>query len=267
MKKIFLLAFGIIAFINLFSQTNIENYIEGRKFKNAESGVVMEYGYIPSLNTKGISYTNQNGKDYVFCSKKISSDGTYMVLTRCIDQQNESVSGIMYFYRTKVIVKEPDSDRRLQFDLVDGNKNITTTKKKTTNINDDAISQIMAIYWKNESDKINSLLKEGLDVGNARPSKNASGSSPSKSSSSNTASKHTFKVTVTWNNPNCGSCPFPRPSAQNGSVDYFYERSGSYKVKPKCPICGKTQYNTIDGFTDNIGTSNQGSKVVTISCN
>jgi hypothetical protein len=41
MKKIFLLAFGIIAFINLFSQTNIENYIEGRKFKNAESGVVI----------------------------------------------------------------------------------------------------------------------------------------------------------------------------------------------------------------------------------
>ena len=37
MKKIFLLAFGIIVFINLFSQTNIENYIEGRKLKNAKN--------------------------------------------------------------------------------------------------------------------------------------------------------------------------------------------------------------------------------------
>lgn len=147
MKKVFLLAFGIIAFINLFSQTNIENYLEGRKFKNAESGVVMEYGYIPSLNTKGISYTNQHGKDYVFCSKKISSDGTYMVLTRCIDQQNESVSGTMYFYRTKVIVKDP-SNRQLQFDLVDGNKNITTSKKKTTNNNDDMLSTILSLYQK-----------------------------------------------------------------------------------------------------------------------
>ena len=94
-----------------------------------------------------------------------------------------------------------------------------------------------------------------------------SNSSSSKPNSSNTSSKHTYQVTITWNNPNCGSCAFPRPSAQNGIVDYFYERSGSYQVKPKCPICGKTQYNTIDGFTDNIGTSNQGSKVVTINCN
>jgi hypothetical protein len=176
MKKIFLLAFGIIAFINLFSQTNIENYIEGRKFKNAESGVIMEYGYIPSLNTKGISYTNQNGKDYVFCSKKISSDGTYMVLTRCIDQQNESVSGTMYFYRTKVIVKEPDSDRRLQFDLVDGNKNITTSKKKTTNNNDDMLSTILSLYQKQVLSDARSINKSSgnLDLGNAGLSKNAS---------------------------------------------------------------------------------------------
>ena len=182
---------------------------------------------------------------------------------------NNSWESTLYIDKKGKIVDQTGENELVT--LLNGSRNSTTNttknKKKTTNINDDAISQIMAIYRKNESDKINSLLKEGLNVGNARPSKNASGSSPSKSSSSNTASKHTFKVTVTWNNPNCGSCPFPRPSAQNGSIDYFYERSGSYTVKPKCPICGKTQYNTIAGFTDNIGTSNQGSKVVTISCN
>jgi hypothetical protein len=84
---------------------------------------------------------------------------------------------------------------------------------------------------------------------------------------SNTSSKHTFKVLITWNNPNCRSCPFPLPSVQNGTVEYFYEPSGSYRVKPVCPSCGKTQYKEISGFTENIGTSKQGSKVVTITCN
>jgi hypothetical protein len=102
-------------------------------------------------------------------------------------------------------------------------------------------------------------------INNSKSSSNSQ--SQSKSSSSSTSNKHSFIVTVTWNNPNCGNCAFPRPSAQNGIVDYFYERSGSYRVKPICPICGKTQNNTIAGFTDNIGTRDQGSKVVTISCN
>lgn len=164
---------------------------------------------------------------------------------------------------TDAIIKDLEVEINREFNSSKTPKNDTKNKSN----NDDAISQIMAIYWKSESDKIHSLLKEGLDVGNARPSKNASESSLSKSSSSSTSNKHSYKVTVTWNNPNCGNCAFPRPSAQNGSIDYFYERSGSYKVKPKCPICGKTQYNTIDGFTNNIGTSNQGSKVVTITCN
>ena len=133
MKKAIWILLLTFCTLNLFSQKKIEDYLEGRKFKNAESGVVMEYGYIPSLNTKGISATNQHGEVYFICSKKnISSDGTYMVLKGCIDQQNESVSGTMYFYRTKVIVKDSDSDRRLKFDLVDENKNITTNKKKTT---------------------------------------------------------------------------------------------------------------------------------------
>jgi hypothetical protein len=140
----------------------------------------------------------------------------------------------------------------------------------TTNNNDDMLSTILSLYQKqalsNKSASKGSSGNLDIDIGDKKSS-NGSNSSYSKPKLSSTSSKHTFQVTITWNNPNCGSCPFPRPSAQNGSIDYFYERSGSYTVKPKCPICGKTQYNTIAGFTDNIGTSNQGSKVVTISCN
>jgi DnaJ-class molecular chaperone len=78
----------------------------------------------------------------------------------------------MYFYRTKVIVKEPDSDRRLQFDLVDGNKNITTTKKKTTNSNDDMLSTILSLYQKQVLSDARSINKSSgnLDFGGKKPS-------------------------------------------------------------------------------------------------
>jgi hypothetical protein len=104
-----------------------------------------------------------------------------------------------------------------------------------------------------------------------RSSSNSNSKSEEKSSSSNsnslsTSNEHSFIVTITWNNANCSKCPYPRPSAQNGIIDYFYEPSGSYLVKPKCPICGKTQNNTIQGFTNNIGTRDQGSKVEKIRC-
>jgi hypothetical protein len=175
---------------------------------------------------------------------------------------NNSWESTLYIDKKGKIVSQTGENELVT--LLNGSKNSTTTKnkKKTTSIDDELASNLT-------SNLLSSFIKSasGTLEDKYRISKNTSGSSSTNSSSSNTASKHTFKVTVTWNNPNCGSCPFPRPSAQNGSVDYFYERSGSYNVKPKCPICGKTQYNTISGFTDNIGTSNQGSKVVTISCN
>lgn len=94
-------------------------------------------------------------------------------------------------------------------------------------------------------------------------SKNTSSSKPNTGKND----KHSYKVLITWNNPNCGSCPYPSPSAQNGIVDYFYEKSGSYRVIPVCPICEKKQYNTISGFTSNIGTRAQGSKEEVINCN
>lgn len=118
MKKAICFLFLIICTSNLFSQTKIEDYLEGRKFKNAQTGLVLQYGYISSLNTNGITYTNGYGDKFYFmnCSKRISSDETYMVLTECMNPQNGSGLGTIYAYRTKVIVKA--SDGQLQYDLV-----------------------------------------------------------------------------------------------------------------------------------------------------
>lgn len=118
MKKAILFLNLIICTLNLFSQTKIEDYLEGRKFKNAATGLVLQYGYISSLNTNGITYTNGYGDKFYFmnCSKRVSSDETYMVLTECMNPQNGSGLGTIYAYRTKVIVKA--SDGQLQYDLV-----------------------------------------------------------------------------------------------------------------------------------------------------
>ena len=118
MKKAICFLFLIICTSNLFSQTKIEDYLEGRKFKNAATGLVLQYGYISSLNTNGITYTNGYGDKFYFmnCSKRVSSDETYMVLTECMNPQNGSGLGTIYAYRTKVIVKA--SDGQLEYDLV-----------------------------------------------------------------------------------------------------------------------------------------------------
>lgn len=99
------------------------------------------------------------------------------------------------------------------------------------------------------------------------------GNSTSSSTSSSTASNnsgtnnskqsksHTYKVIISWNNP-VATNSHQAPSAQNGTVEYFSERSGSFQVKPICPICSKKQYNTISGFA-----AGKDSKIVTINCN
>jgi hypothetical protein len=124
MKKIFLLAFGIIAFINLFSQTNIENYIEGRKYKNYKTEIIIQYGYISSLNTYGITLINKLGYKTYFmnCSKRISNDETYAIFTQCINPDNGSGAGTIYAYKTKMILVA--SDGRLEFDLVVENNKV-----------------------------------------------------------------------------------------------------------------------------------------------
>ena len=85
---------------------------------------------------------------------------------------------------------------------------------------------------------------------------NNSGANNSKQSKS-----HTYKVIISWNNP-VATNSHQAPSAQNGTVEYFSERSGSFQVKPICPICSKKQYNTISGFA-----AGKDSKIVTINCN
>lgn len=118
MKKTILFLIPFFYTSNLFSQTSIENYLEGKKFKNAQTGLVIQYGYISSLNTYGITYTNGYGDKFYFmnCSSSVSSDETYVVFTECMNPQNGSGVGAIYAYRSKIIVRA--SDGQMQYDLM-----------------------------------------------------------------------------------------------------------------------------------------------------
>jgi len=117
MKKIVFILLCLAYSFNAFSQSKIEDYLEGKKFKNSSTGLIIQYGYISSLNTYGIIFTNSYGNkfNYMNCSKQVSSDESYMILTNCMNPESGSGVGTVYAYRTKIIVRA--SDGQMQYDL------------------------------------------------------------------------------------------------------------------------------------------------------
>ena len=109
------------------------------------------------------------------------------------------------------------------------------------------------------------LAASKIGYGNSSSYTSSGTSTPSTKKSETSNSKqnntHSFKVVITWNNP-VATNSHQSPTVQNGILEYFYERSGSYKVKPVCPVCSKKHNNTISGFA-----AGKDSKVVNINCN
>jgi len=102
-----------------FGQTKIEMMIEGRKFKNTETGLVIQYGYISPLNTYGITFTNKNGVKFYFmnCDKNVSSDELSMILRSCMNPDDGSGVGTIYVFQKRFIIQA--SDGRMVYDLVE----------------------------------------------------------------------------------------------------------------------------------------------------
>ena len=119
-KSVFILLCLIYSF-NASSQSKIEDYLEGKKFKNSSTGLVIQYGYISSLNTYGITFTNSYGNkfNYMNCSKQVSSDESYVIFTNCMNPESGAGVGTIYAYRTRIIVKA--SDGQMQYDLISPN--------------------------------------------------------------------------------------------------------------------------------------------------
>jgi hypothetical protein len=119
-KIIFLLLTSITVFtFEAVGQSRIEMMIEGKSFKNTDTGLSIKYGYISSLNTYGITITNKNGAKFYFmnCDKNVSSDELSMTLRSCMNPYDGSGVGTIYIFPKKVIVQA--SDGRMVYELED----------------------------------------------------------------------------------------------------------------------------------------------------
>lgn len=117
-KVIFLLITSIaISAFQAVGQSRIEMMIEGKSFKNSNTGLSIKYGYISALNTYGITFTNKNGAKFYFmnCDKNVSSDELSMTLRSCMNPYDGSGVGTIYIFPKKVVVQA--SDGRMVYDL------------------------------------------------------------------------------------------------------------------------------------------------------
>ena len=118
MKSIVLLLICCGFTLSAWSQSSIVDYLEGRKFKNSNTGLVIQYGYISPLNTYGITITNKLGTKFYFmnCSKDVNEDETIVLFTQCFNPDNGNGIGKVYATRTKIIVLADDG--RMEYTLV-----------------------------------------------------------------------------------------------------------------------------------------------------
>jgi len=110
-KIIFLLLISINVFtFKAIGQSRIEMIIEGKSFKNTDTGLSIKYGYISSLNTYGITFTNKNGAKFYFmnCDKNVSSDELSMTLRSCMNPNDGSGVGTIYVFPKRVIIQTSD---------------------------------------------------------------------------------------------------------------------------------------------------------------
>ena len=205
----------------------------------------------------------------VRCLKSSAREGTSNSSTNNITESSDC-SDIVKAYELAVR-KQITALRKIRnnaFVSKDEFINLDNDIRKWTNI----VTKKCAYDLKYANRVINIMEQLGLGYNSTYPSvkensvsntnNNTKSSSNSSSSSSNSGKKsHEFNVIVQWQKT-CGNCSFPSPSAQNGIVDYFNERSGSYRVIPVCPICGKKQYKTVSGFTINMIEGNKTFRVV-----
>lgn len=108
MKKIVLI-YALLAFSiseskaqSFNNEGQVVSFMEGKEFKNSGNGLVIEYGYISSLNTYGIKVKNKRGDKFHFINVKIDCYGSFADLYG-MSTKNGSNFGFR-LYRNKLIV-------------------------------------------------------------------------------------------------------------------------------------------------------------------
>ena len=91
---------------------SIEDFVDGKYYKNSQTGLRVKYGYIGSLNTYGLTFVNSYYNKFYFinCSQQFSSDKQYMELTNCMNTEDGSGVGTVGVYKDRIIISASDGN-------------------------------------------------------------------------------------------------------------------------------------------------------------
>jgi hypothetical protein len=133
MKKILVLFFlSLLSFVHNSYSQNVREFVEGKYFKNQQTGRSIKFGFISSLNTSGLTFKDSEGNiaNFVNCRIDMSRDEQYMVLTNCMSNVTGGTLGKIVVYKDRLIWN--GSDGSLTFYLENQstfNENNVVTKK------------------------------------------------------------------------------------------------------------------------------------------
>jgi hypothetical protein len=93
---------------------SVKDFVEGKYYKNQETGRSIKYGYISSLNTYGLTFKDSEGRLAYFmnCSVELSSDQQYMELTYCMSPATGGTLGKFGVYKDRIVMYGNDGTLR-----------------------------------------------------------------------------------------------------------------------------------------------------------
>ena len=102
-------------------QSDLKQWLEGKKFKNRDTGLTVQYGYIGSLNTYGFTFTNSYNNKFHFmnCSSEIAEDQSFGVFTECLNPADGTGFGRAKVYKASKKIVIGDSSGEFTYYLVE----------------------------------------------------------------------------------------------------------------------------------------------------
>ncbi|MGV1013007.1 MAG: hypothetical protein ACOYBS_11215 [Flavobacterium sp.] len=103
------------------SEINLKDWLEGRKFQCSSNGLIIEYGYISSLNTYGFTFTNSYNNEFYFinCSTESNTAETIGIFSNCLNPENGSGIGVAKVYRNLNKIVVGDLSGQFTYNLIE----------------------------------------------------------------------------------------------------------------------------------------------------
>jgi hypothetical protein len=139
-----------LSYAQNFNQS-IDEYAEGKYYKNNQTGLRVKYGYISSLNTYGLTFKNSFGNEFFFinCSQRFSGDKQYMQLTNCMSPDDGSGIGQVGVYKDKIIISTNEGSLIYYIENnISGSSNSESSPNGNSNNNSKSEKELLQDFYK-----------------------------------------------------------------------------------------------------------------------